>query len=353
MRFYFLTDNSKYTWDDFIEKTDMGTIFHSIEWSIEKARYKWFSEFLMLEEKDNILGGSMVCWKKIPFLCSRIMTCMPVWNNDKDIFDTMSNEIIKIGQERKAIYLEFQSYLPEYINGIKVEKNFYFNDMLISKGFIKLPQKKATYWINLDRDEDEIFKNFGEHHRRDIRKAVREGVKIKIADNPNLADTFYDYYAKMIHYKKLKNVLSLSRDFFLNEFKTLLKNNKCKLFYAEYKGKIYNMAIISLFGNPMFAWGASIRTERQPPMGQLLHWEIIRWLKKKEYKIYDLGGSPGAIPQKGHPNYLVWRFKKKFNGDYVEFFPPFGYIFKKGQYWLFENMLHIYRKYSTIKKKIA
>jgi len=32
---------------------------------------------------------------------------------------------------------------------------------------------------------------------------------------------------------------------------------------------------------------------------------------------YDLGGSPGPVPEKGHPNYTVWCFKHDFGGQFV------------------------------------
>jgi peptidoglycan pentaglycine glycine transferase (the first glycine) len=76
-----------------------------------------------------------------------------------------------------------------------------------------------------------------------------------------------------------------------------------------------------------------------------LHWEIIKWLKKNNYNSYDLGGSPGDIPQQDHPNYWVWRFKKGFNGDYIESLCYYEYVFSKSLYWLYEKLIPIYRKY--------
>ena len=104
------------------------------------------------------------------------------------------------------------------------------------------------------------------------------------------------------------------------------------------------MAVISLFGIPEYIFGSSIRSKGKPHgTGELLHWEIIKWLKEEKYKTYDLGCSPWAIPREGQPNYWVWRFKKGFNGDYVEFSPHYEYIFNKNLYWLFEKSLTVSR----------
>lgn len=349
MNIKFLTDNET-VWNDFVEKSDMGSIFQSYEWNIQQRGDRWFHDLMLLEEKGEINGGAMLYWKKIPFLNRTVskISYGPIWNNDKNILNVLCEEIIKIGKERKAIFLEFQVYLPEYINEKTVEKYLYVNDIFVSKNFRKQPDRIGTYWIDLEKDGDEIFSHFDKNHTRDIKKGIREGVQIKITDDPNMVDIFYEYYSNLFHYK---NLVPLPKYFFAEGLINLLKTNKCKLFYAEYEGIIYNMAVISLFGNPMYVWGASIRSEKKPPMGQLLHWEIIKWLKEKNYKIYDLGGSPGAIPQKEHPNYWVWRFKKGFNGDYVEFLPRYRYILSGSQYWLYEKILPIYRNMLPIVMK--
>ena len=329
-------------WNDFVEKSDMGSIFQSNEWTIHPKGEGWVHDLMLLEEKGEIIGGAMLYWKKIPFLNKNISKIFygPIWNSDKNILNTLCEEIIKIGKERKAIFVEFQVHLPEYINEEAVEKNAYVHDIFVSNNFRKLPDRTGTYWIDLEKDEDDIFNHFAKNHRRDIKKGNLEGVQIKIADDPHMVDIFYEYYANLFHSKKL---VPSRKDFFIQGLASLLKTNRCKLFYAEYEGTIYNMAVISLFGNPMYVWGASIRSEKKPPMGELLHWEIMKWLKTHNFKVYDLGGSPGAIPEKEHPNYWVWRFKKGFNGDYVEFLPRYRYILSGSQYWLYEKALPLYR----------
>ena len=63
-----------------------------------------------------------------------------------------------------------------------------------------------------------------------------------------------------------------------------------------------------------------------PPTGQVLHFGIMQHLRNDGYAFYDLGGSPGPIPQKGHPNYGVWKFKQEFAGDYVQYLDLFEQV---------------------------
>jgi lipid II:glycine glycyltransferase (peptidoglycan interpeptide bridge formation enzyme) len=344
-----LLTNDKDKWNNFVQKCEMGTLFQSYEWSVEMQRRGWAFDILALEDNNTLLGGAAVYWQKVPLLNKVILNIPygPVWNSDKNIFNVLCEKIVEAGEKRNALFIEFQIYLPAMINGTIIEKYEYIHNILLSKGFRKSPKSLQTYRINLNEAEDDIFGRLAKNHRRDIRKAERENVKVNIGDDPNLVDLFYRYYSDMFNYK---NLTPMPKDFFVEGLKDLLRTGKCKIFYAEYEETIYNMAIISLFGTPMYVWGASIKSSNKPPMGQLLHWEIIKWLKKNNYSSYDLGGTPGNIPQQEHPNYWVWRFKKGFNGDYIESLGCYEYVFNKSLYWLYEKIIPIHRKYFSKKR---
>lgn len=60
---------------------------------------------------------------------------------------------------------------------------------------------------------------------------------------------------------------------------------------------------------------------------------------------YDLGGTPGKVPKNKHPNYWLWRFKKRFNGNYVESLPYYTYVFNKNLYLIYKISIPIYKKF--------
>ena len=80
------------------------------------------------------------------------------------------------------------------------------------------------------------------------------------------------------------------------------------------------MALIDALGVPMYWYGSTTAAAFEkgvPPTGQVLHYWIMRYFRDLGATYYDLGGSPGPVPEKGHPNYTVWRFKQEFGGTYA------------------------------------
>ncbi|CCV65142.1 fem-like protein associated to methicillin resistance, fragment [Paracholeplasma brassicae] len=76
------------------------------------------------------------------------------------------------------------------------------------------------------------------------------------------------------------------------------------------------MAFISTIGtDARYLYGSSLRVQdKLPPIGQYLHYEIIRYLKDEGYKSYDMGGIPNLPMDDNHQSYHVYKFKKGFGG---------------------------------------
>src|SRR3990172_8353895 len=114
MNITFLTDKET-VWNDFVEKSEMGSIFQSYEWNIRQKSDKWFHDLMVVEEERQIYGGAMLYWKKLPFIDRTICKIFygPIWNNDEKTLDMLCEQIIKTAKKRRAIFLEFQIYLPD------------------------------------------------------------------------------------------------------------------------------------------------------------------------------------------------------------------------------------------------
>ena len=86
------------------------------------------------------------------------------------------------------------------------------------------------------------------------------------------------------------------------------------------------MVVADVLGVPCYVLGT--RTEANvkgevPGAAQVMHYEIMKRMRDRGKKYYDLGGCEGPVPIEGHPNYGVWRFKYGFGGTFVKFLPYF------------------------------
>lgn len=72
--------------------------------------------------------------------------------------------------------------------------------------------------------------------------------------------------------------------------------------------------------------------------------------KNEKLNYYDQFGTIGNI-SKNNPNYGIHEFKKKFGGNYIEFIGEYEYITNKIIYFVFKNLVPIYRNYNLRKSQ--
>ncbi|MCK4626502.1 MAG: hypothetical protein KAV00_14380, partial [Phycisphaerae bacterium] len=159
--------------------------------------------------------------------------------------------------------------------------------------------------------------------RNAIRKALKSGVEITPATDPELLDQFHNSYAAMC---KRKGAPMIEKKSVVDGMKRLIEKNHVLLFVERYAGQISNMVLVDTLGLPCYMLGTRTAASvegKVPSHAQAVLYEVMRYLRDQRKIYYDLGGCEGPRPVQGHPNYGVWRFKYGFRGTYVEFLPYF------------------------------
>lgn len=331
----------------------MGSIFQSAEWAIQMQNGGFSRKLITVHQNNKLCAGCNVYRKNIPFLnlCILKIPYGPIWDGDNIVcLERLVDDLISYAMIVKAISLEFFVYLPESSYRLTNEIQLKLYNAVSTRGFHLTGDSIGTYIIDLNLPEEEIFSSFKKNHRRDIQKGVRENVRVSLDtgnDASKLIDTFYSYYLTTF---QRKGLVPYPPQFFYYGIRKMVEAGLCRIFYASLDKTIYNVAIVSLFGTPTYIWGASIPTSGLPPMGQLLHWEVIKWLKTNGYNAYDLGGAPGPVPVKDDENYWVWRFKYGFGGRYYQSSSSYQIVFKPILNRFFQEALMAYR---VLKKQIS
>ena len=83
----------------------------------------------------------------------------------------------------------------------------------------------------------------------------------------------------------------------------------------------------------------------------LLQWEMIKWAKESSCDIYDFRGVSG-FKSENDQQYGVYKFKKGFNGDFVEFVNEMYIVFNPVMNTIFNISQSIYRKITNLRDKI-
>jgi len=198
---------------------------------------------------------------------------------------------------RKAIYTEFRNFVGQtHRNGLFTETGYQFNNHL-------------NFIIMLD-NKDEVLSRFKSEKRRQVKKALREGVTIKKADNIEQVEKFYNILLNLYRTKVKKPLPSYT--FFESFFK-----KKAGIFLLiNFNNTIIGGAMLPVFKNTIYDWfrgGLDQEYKKQYP-STLAVWAGIEYGINKKLEVYDFMGAGKPEEKSG-----VRIFKSQFGGELVNY----------------------------------
>lgn len=321
-------------WNEFVASSPYGSILQSYEWGEFKSHFGWQPVRLALKENGKIVAGISILRRIIPWTghCLFYAPRGPVVDfSNKDLLHRLLELVEREADRNHALSLKID---PEIL-----EEDMTSLSNLKSLGFekaLKQIQPRATFILDLDRDLDELLMSFEEKTRYNVRLAEKKGVRVEEDVSDKGIKLFYNLYVEtakrdkflihpLIYYQRIQEVL----------FPAGFGSN----FLAYYQDKPIAAIIVFTFGKRVwYMYGASASEFRNVMPNHLLHWEVIKWAKRKGIKEYDLWGIP-ANPTEGHPLYGVYRFKKGFRGRLVKYIGAYDFPYSPLFYHIFEYSL--------------
>jgi Acetyltransferase (GNAT) domain len=174
----------------------------------------------------------------------------------------------------------------------------------LAKHGYRCRQEEGVVMLDLTRGPDELFKQFADSRRRNIKKASKLGIEVFIAEKTDEFRAYYDIYAEWCRRKNIPR----------NSFEMLeeaLRLPNRRLFLARYEGKILAGTIIRLYPGAMIEYAAnsSLVEHQQLRPNDLLHWRVIEWACAEGYKSYSLGGAHLFLRRFGGSIVPVYRYR--------------------------------------------
>lgn len=267
----------------------------------------------------RLVGLACLVIRKVspwPWSLSRLFALLPDASDTPGVSACLLRGVEELARSHRAAEIESQCRIPdpaicghgEFYEGVRAA--------LVAARYAETPVFRHTYVVRIDVDDDALLGSYQSNCRRDVRKALREGVEVACLDRPEDLHAFCDALERMC----LRKGLAEQTSGLFESYWPLVEKGYFRLFGASYGGVLRNMALIDALGIPQYTLGATLESAFEkgtPPTGQALHYFIMQWFRARGVRYYDLGGSPGPVPQEGHPNYTVWRFKHAFGGPYV------------------------------------
>lgn len=351
-----INENEREYFNNFLQSVPKGHILQSYEWGEIKSKTNWQPLRMIIEENNEPIGAISILKRELPGIkkCIFYAPRGPVFDLERpEIFDYILDEVKKLAVKHQAIFLKIDPDIP------KANENF--GNLLKTRGFISAEkgegfdgiQPKFVFLLDITPDEETLLKNMHSKTRYNIRLAERKGVTIK--EDCTKAD-LKEFYRILLETCERDNFLVRPYSYFEELWDYLVEKGYAKLFMAEYEGKYIAGTLVFLFGQKaIYIYGASSNSHRNVMPNYLIQWTMIKWAKANGAKVYDFRGVPGDLTE-DNPLYGLYRFKKGFNGDYVEFVGEYDLVYSPFFYWLWNTAELVYqkgvRKLINFKKKL-
>lgn len=148
-------------------------------------------------------------------------------------------------------------------------------------------QPREVFKIDISKTEEELLAGMKSKTRYNIRLAEKRGVRVFETRDGKYIEAFLGLITAT---SGRKGITSHSRSYY-EAFFSVLPQEMCRLFVAEYEGKVIAANIIIFYGDTVtYLHGGTADEHRDVMAPYLLQWEQIKTAKKEGYHFYDFGG---------------------------------------------------------------
>ncbi len=249
-------------WDDMIAPLPGSSFFHTVAWAkVLSESYNYKPAYFTLFRDDKVAGlipvmevNSILTGHRgvsLPFTDF----CEPIVSGDLQ-FKEVLQELITYGRQQGWKYLELrggQSLLP----GTKPSEEVW------------------DHTLNLSPDENNVFSALKDSTRRNVKKAIKKGVEVKIL---NSAEAIRNFYRLNCITRKHHGVPPQPYHFFRNVYEHVIAKDLGFVSLAFFQGKsIAGNMYFHFNEKAIYKYGASDQRYQDLRASNLVMWESIKW----------------------------------------------------------------------------
>lgn len=167
--------------------------------------------------------------------------------------------------------------------------------------------KYRTFVLDLSPSLDELRSGLDKKWRNQLTRSEKNNLKVIAGHGSEEYRTFCQIYSQMRKRKTFET--TVDADEFGQIQEALAESQRMRILVCEDKGVPVAGLVASAMGDSaIYLLGATSDDGLNSKGAYLLQWTLIRWLKERGAKSYDLGG----IDPEGNPG--VYHFKRGFSG---------------------------------------
>lgn len=337
-------------YDNFVRSHPKGHFLQTWEWGQVKKSMGWEPLPLILEENGEIRASLLILKRKLPLpLLKKCIFYAPrgpvVDIESEELCRVLLEGVAKVAQAHKAIFLKIDPDVPR--------QNTAFEQILKNCGLVRNEtgldfegvQPNFVFRLDITPSEIKLLEDMQSKTRYNIRLAGKKGVTVREACNEKDLESFYNILVETARRDKF---LIRGFEYFKTIWENMVENGMARVFLAEHEGcPISGTLALWLGDKAWYLYGASSNEHRNLMPNYLIQWEMIRWARRQGCTLYDFRGVSGDLDE-SNPLYGLYRFKKGFNGELVEFTGEWDKVYSRLFYWLWTRALPVYL--NTVRK---
>ena len=308
-------------WDSWLrDSPGGGHVLQSYQWGEFKRRLGWRPVRLVLERGgEEVAGvGQFLVRGTLP-VPGVLMYCtkgpwLP-WD-DEEAVRVFFEGVVDVAAREGAHTVKIE---PEVLEGRKGVKA-----ILGEIGFRKARYDlnfSTTATVDLGPSEEELLAGMKSKTRYNVRLAARKGVEVvEQEDFEEAFETLYSWMRGLAERKEGFHMLR-SREYFHDVMRTMHEAGQGRFFFATHDGEPLSGIYVFTFGQKCwYMYGASGPKKRNLMPNYLLHWEVMKWARRRGITHYDTGSIPTRENRnENDPYYGVYKFKVGFGAEEVDF----------------------------------
>lgn len=316
-------DNEK-EWEDFLVSHPEANFLQSWNWGDFHRALGRTIQRTGFYDKEKLVGVMLSVVE--PAKRGRYLTVPggPIinWGN-KDLLKEFTSQVKEISKKEDCVFARVRPQL---------KKDDFSKNIFKSLGFIKSPMHlhaELTSQLDITKSEDELLAGMRKTTRYEIKKAIKEAIKIKTSIDPKDIKIFYDL---QVETARRQGFVPFSFNFLSEQFKVFSENGNALLYSAYFENTLLAQAFVIFYGKEaVYHYGASTDEGRKYPGTYLIQWEAIKEAKIRGMNRYNLWGVSPA-DQKNHRFYGISIFKRGFGGVDFEYLHAQDLIFNYPKY---------------------
>lgn len=199
-----------------------------------------------------------------------------------------------------------------------------FHNVFQAHGYTVIEQLNE-YVVDLEKGVNELWKSISHNKRKNIKKAMSQGVEVFESRKKEDLLTFYS----MLRAAEERGGFTSYPLSWFEAALELYNPDSLRIFLASWNGKPVSGVFTVAHSKTIFALAAGSFSEGwKVRPNDVMHWKVMEWACQKGYSKYQMGLVSEPPPYEGSKAWGIWRWKKEWNGSlhklqvYHKYFKP-------------------------------